>query len=213
MDLLSRLVVFGTRLTFQPNNHAVLKSSLNQQVSRDPASILALLILIGMIITVGLVMVRKPWMVAEQEEKRIMQSKRWMLWAIPFLALAGSGVAAYLFFAEANSGQVVCGPIGNCNTVQQSTYSQLFGIIPVSLLGLAGYIGILGAWGLKQFGKSQMAETGAKLLLALTTFGILFSIYLTFLEPFVIGAVCTWCLISAVIMTLSFWFSAETAQL
>ena len=32
--------------------------------------------------------------------------------------------------------------------------------------------------------------------------GTLFSIYLTFLEPFVIGAVCAWCLTSAVVMTL-----------
>ncbi|MFN2114044.1 MAG: vitamin K epoxide reductase family protein, partial [Anaerolineales bacterium] len=38
----------------------------------------------------------------------------------------------------------------------------------------------------------------------LTLFGILFSIYLTFLEPFVIGASCMWCLTSAVIMTSLF---------
>ena len=33
-------------------------------------------------------------------------------------------------------------------------------------------------------------------------FGMSFSIYLTFLEPFVIGATCMWCLSSAVIMLL-----------
>jgi len=38
----------------------------------------------------------------------------------------------------------------------------------------------------------------------MTAFGTLFSIYLTFLEPFVIGATCLWCLSSAVIMTTLF---------
>jgi uncharacterized membrane protein len=37
-------------------------------------------------------------------------------------------------------------------------------------------------------------------LLAMTLFGTLFSVYLTFLEPFVIGATCAWCLTSAVLM-------------
>jgi uncharacterized membrane protein len=49
-----------------------------------------------------------------------------------------------------------------------------------------------------------MAKRPARplILLAMTGFGVLFSIYLTYLEPFVIGAVCAWCLSSAVIMTL-----------
>lgn len=36
----------------------------------------------------------------------------------------------------------------------------------------------------------------------MTMFGTLFSLYLTYLEPFVIKAVCAWCLTSAVIITL-----------
>ena len=42
-----------------------------------------------------------------------------------------------------------------------------------------------------------------------TVSGTLFSIYLTFLEPFVIGATCAWCLASAVILTLLMWLSAR----
>jgi uncharacterized membrane protein len=45
-------------------------------------------------------------------------------------------------------------------------------------------------------------------LFGITLFGILFSIYLTFLEPFVIGATCIWCLSSAVIMTILFLLAA-----
>ena len=39
-------------------------------------------------------------------------------------------------------------------------------------------------------------------ILGMALFGVLFSLYLTYLEPFVIGAVCAWCLTSAVIITL-----------
>lgn len=46
-----------------------------------------------------------------------------------------------------------------------------------------------------------MAELAAFGLLCMTLFGVLFSIYLTYLEPFVIGATCIWCLGSAVVMT------------
>ena len=48
-------------------------------------------------------------------------------------------------------------------------------------------------------------------MLDMTVFGVLFSIYLTYLEPFVIGAVCAWCLTSAVVMTLLLLVSVETA--
>jgi uncharacterized membrane protein len=47
----------------------------------------------------------------------------------------------------------------------------------------------------------------------LAWFGLLFSIYLTFLEPFVIGATCVWCIISAVLMTLILVASTEHAKL
>jgi len=47
---------------------------------------------------------------------------------------------------------------------------------------------------------------------ALALGGTLFSIYLTFLEPFVIGATCAWCLASAILMTGLLWITAEPAQ-
>jgi uncharacterized membrane protein len=50
-------------------------------------------------------------------------------------------------------------------------------------------------------------------LLGMTVFGVLFSLYLTFLEPFVIKAVCMWCITSAVIMTLLLLLSLKPALL
>jgi uncharacterized membrane protein len=73
--------------------------------------------------------------------------------------------------------------------------------IPIGALGLVGYAAILTAWAVARCGHGQLAVLAALALLAMTLFGTLFSIYLTFLEPFVIGATCAWCLTSAIVMT------------
>jgi uncharacterized membrane protein len=119
----------------------------------------------------------------------------------PLLALAGLGVAAYLAHVEVQEIEAVCGPVGDCNTVQQSEYARLFGVLPIGVLGVAGFAAILVGWGVRRFGTGRATAWASVALLALTGFGTLFSIYLTFLEPFVIGASCLWCLSSAVIMT------------
>ena len=96
----------------------------------------------------------------------------------------------------------VCGPIGDCNTVQQSPYAMLFGVIPIGALGIVGYAAMLVAWGTLQWGQGQIRRLAAAALVGMALFGTLFSIYLTFLEPFVIGASCMWCLTSGLSITL-----------
>ncbi len=59
-------------------------------------------------------------------------------WPIPLLALLGIGVSAYLGIVETNDINAVCGPVGDCNAVQQSEYARLFGV-PIGVLGLIGY--------------------------------------------------------------------------
>jgi uncharacterized membrane protein len=117
------------------------------------------------------------------------------------LALAGLGVASYLAHVEVNQIEAVCGPVGDCNTVQSSPYARLFGVFPIGVLGVVGFVVILLAWGVRRLASGPPALHASVALLALTGFGTAFSIYLTFLEPFVIGATCLWCLSSAVIMT------------
>ncbi len=123
-------------------------------------------------------------------------------WLIPALSLLGIFVAAYLAYVETAQISAVCGPVGDCNTVQQSEYARLFGILPIGVLGLAGYVMILLAWLGVRFGRNGIENLGRLALLGITFAGTLFSIYLTFLEPFVIGATCAWCLTSAVVMTV-----------
>jgi uncharacterized membrane protein len=118
------------------------------------------------------------------------------------LSVIGLGVAGYLAYVETVQVTAVCGPVGDCNTVQQSEYARLLGVIPIGVLGVAGYVMILAAWGVGRYGRGQWVNLAGLALFGMTFAGTLFSVYLTFLEPFVIGATCAWCLASAVIMTL-----------
>lgn len=123
-------------------------------------------------------------------------------WVVPALALLGLGVAAYLSFVEVSGARAVCGPLGDCNTVQQSAYARLFGVLPVGVGGVAGYAAMLAAWLLGTLGHREAARAGRLVLWSLALAATLFSVYLTFLEPFVIGATCSWCLSSAIISML-----------
>jgi uncharacterized membrane protein len=108
---------------------------------------------------------------------------------------------------ETRAVAAVCGPIGDCNAVQTSEYAYLFGI-PIGVLGVVGYVAILATWA---WGAWRADNRVTLALPLMTAFGVLFSIYLTYLEPFVIGSVCVWCLTSAVVMTLLLLLSVETA--
>jgi uncharacterized membrane protein len=155
---------------------------------------LAILVLVGMIATVvrSIVASRRP---APATRTRPPD------WLTPLLALGGLGVASYLAHVEVRGVEAVCGPVGDCNTVQQSEYARLFGVVPIGVLGVVGFAAILLAWAVWRWRAGRVSSWAAIAVLAMTGFGVLFSIYLTFLEPFVIGATCLWCLGSAVIMT------------
>jgi uncharacterized membrane protein/thiol-disulfide isomerase/thioredoxin len=123
-------------------------------------------------------------------------------WVIPVISLVGLVVASYLAYVEINGNEAVCGAVGDCNTVQQSKYARVFDLIPIGLLGVFGYVMILTAWLVSRRTDGWLADTAHALLLGFSVFGTALSIYLTFLEPFVIGATRAWCLTSAMLMIL-----------
>ncbi len=122
--------------------------------------------------------------------------------AIPWLSLIGLGVAAYLTYVETQSVQAFCGPVGDCNAVQSSSYARVWGILPVGLLGAAGYIAILAAWWVGRQRWGWFSTYAPLALFGMALFGTIFSIYLTYLEIFLIEAVCIWCISSALIIAL-----------
>jgi uncharacterized membrane protein len=143
--------------------------------------------------------------------------KDWYRWSILFAALAGIAVAGYLTLVDVAGSQVSCGPSGGCQTVQQSKYAVLFGVLPVATLGLIGYVAILASWIAWQFGPAGVKRMAPLAIWGMCVFGALFSIYLTTLEPFVIGATCMWCISSAVLMAIlllvSTPFAAEALRI
>jgi uncharacterized membrane protein len=122
-------------------------------------------------------------------------------WGIPFLSLMGLGIAAYLAYVEITHVKALCGPIGECNIVQSSSYARILGI-PVAVLGVLHYLAIGVLWIGQRYQAGRLANLPVLGLLGLTLFGTLFSIYLTCLEIFVVRAICTWCLGSAVVTTI-----------
>lgn len=122
---------------------------------------------------------------------------------VAVLSLIGAFVAFYLLAANLGwTPPVPCGT-GDCGTVQSSKYAQV-GPVPVSGIGLAGYLALLALSlaGLRE----RMASSRAIpfLLLAGSLFGFLFSAYLTYLEAAVIEAWCRYCVASAIIITIVF---------
>jgi uncharacterized membrane protein len=118
------------------------------------------------------------------------------------LALAGLGVAGYLTYVHYAGIDPVCTTGGSCEKVQTSVYSELAGV-PVALIGLLGYMAILGLL----LGPDN--ETSRCVSMALTLAGFAFSAYLTYRELYSIHAICEWCVSSAVVLTtmapLSVW--------
>jgi uncharacterized membrane protein len=123
-------------------------------------------------------------------------------WAIPLLVIVGLFVSAYMSYVETTQTTAVCGPVGDCNTVQQSEYARLFGLIPIGIIGIFGYSTLGLTWALSRHGRGHHQPWLRLLVSVMALVGTLFSIYLTCLEPFVIGATCMWCLTSAVSITL-----------
>ena len=115
--------------------------------------------------------------------------------AMVALAAAGIAVAGYLTYVHyAGIAPVCAGGSGGCERVQASRWSELAGV-PVALLGLVGYVLLLGA-ALARGEAARLAAAG----LALTGAG--YSAYLTYVELFEIEAICQWCVVSAVLMAL-----------
>lgn len=111
------------------------------------------------------------------------------------LTVIGLGVASYLTYVHYSGIKVACTAGESCTKVQTSQYSKLAGV-PVALIGLLGYVAILGSLLLPESENSRLAT------MVLTLVGFGFSAYLTGRELFSIHAICEWCVSSAVILTI-----------
>jgi uncharacterized membrane protein len=120
------------------------------------------------------------------------------------LAAAGLLISAYLTWVHFAQVAPVCvGGSGGCEKVQSSRYATVLGV-PVAVLGIIGYAGLL-------FSAVLRGELGVYLGFLFALVGTLFSAYLTYLEVFVIHAICQWCVASAAIMVAALICAALAA--
>ena len=122
------------------------------------------------------------------------------------VSLIGIFVALYLtLYKLGYIGTLVCS-VGSCETVQTSKWATMFGI-PIGEWGVAFYVGVL-AVSLYGLTPSNADRRGiSQVLVAMTGFGVVFSAWLTYLELFVINAICQWCVISAILTVILFVLS------
>ena len=121
--------------------------------------------------------------------------------AIVAVAAAGTAVSAYLTWVHYAGALALCVGVGGCETVQASRYSMV-GAVPVAVIGLVGLatIASLAAWRLRPDPPAWTLTA----LFGLSLAASLYVGYLTYLELFVIRAICPWCASVAIATILAF---------
>jgi uncharacterized membrane protein len=113
--------------------------------------------------------------------------------AIAALSLVGVGITTYLLYTRYSGNRIAC-PTGGCETVQDSSYSELTGV-PVAAIGLAGYVALFAT-------ACVRAEWARAAAVAISLAALAFSAYLLIVQLAVIDAVCAWCVASDCVVLL-----------
>lgn len=124
-----------------------------------------------------------------------------MLWASAALCGLGIVVAGYLVTKRFTGGSLACTRWAQCDVVNNSVYSQIQGV-PISVIGLVGYLVLLALAFAARWTQGRAQRRILVLSFVLALGGVGFSAYLTYLEVYVIEALCAWCVASAVIITV-----------
>jgi uncharacterized membrane protein len=125
---------------------------------------------------------------------------------IAALALGGLGLATYLAMYKLGFiGTLACGS-GGCETVQLSRWATFLGL-PVAVWGVGFYLVLFGVALLGTTERFVDEPWVSHALLTLAAWGVIFSAWLTYLELFVINAICKFCVVSAVLVSVTFLVS------
>lgn len=130
-------------------------------------------------------------------------SPRWRLIltvALLVLAIAGTAISAYLAYENSQGKSGVCTIAHGCSTVQQSKYGKILGI-PISMPGLGLYMVLAASAAIVLSNYRGWRPYATLAGFYGSFFGFAFSVYLTYLEAFVIDAWCIYCITSALFLT------------
>ena len=125
---------------------------------------------------------------------------------IAALALVGVFVALYLTLYKLGViGELSCN-VGSCEVVNTSRWASLLGY-PVAAWGLGFYVATFVVAVAGTTARWSESRSPSIILTAMSTWGVVFSGWLTYLELFVIDAICQWCVVSAIIVVIIFLVS------
>jgi uncharacterized membrane protein len=125
-----------------------------------------------------------------------------LAWVQVGLSAIGALIAIVLasFHYSEETSAVLCTGAGGCSTVNSSPYSTVAGV-PIAVIGLGAYL-VIGGLAFLSTREGRLAHQAPLAVFGLSLVGVLYSAYLTYLELFVIHAICPWCVASAVVMLL-----------
>jgi len=126
-----------------------------------------------------------------------------LYWISIALASLGVLVSIYMTVFKLTSNNAMCLGSGDCSTVNASPYSSVYGI-PVAFVGVLGYAAILGILALEMRGGNFFKQNSTLGVFGLAVTGFAFTLYLVYLEIFVIKALCPFCITSQITMTILF---------
>jgi uncharacterized membrane protein len=125
-----------------------------------------------------------------------------LFWASVLVTILGTLDALYLLIFKLTGNSHMCLGNGGCHDVNFSSYSEIYGI-PVSVFGLSAFIAILCILILE--GRLKIAkENGPLAIFGISLGGVIFTAYLTYLEIYVIRAICPFCVASAIFIIFLF---------
>jgi uncharacterized membrane protein len=125
-----------------------------------------------------------------------------LFWGSVVLAVLGALDSIYLLIFKLTGNPLMCLGNGGCHDVNFSPYSEIYGI-PVSIFGISAFLAIVCILSLEVRLKIAK-ENGPLAIFGISLGGLAFTIYLTYLEIYVIHAICPFCVASAILITLIF---------
>lgn len=126
-----------------------------------------------------------------------------LYWFSIALAALGLLVSIYMTIYKITSNNAMCLGSGDCSSVNASPYSEIYGI-PVAFVGFLGYGAILAILFLQDRLGKFISENSTLAIFGLVVTGFAFTIYLVYLELYVIKAICPFCVTSQITMTILF---------
>ena len=135
-----------------------------------------------------------------------------ILLVILVLSIAGIGLATYLtanHYRFVDAAWCEIGPWSSCEDVNNGPYSEVFPGLPWAVVGLAGFVFIFVLAYLKlYFPNLDKRGLFIPLMLYSSVIGVVFVVYLNYLEFVVIHKVCILCALSHVLMIIILGLSA-----